>query len=90
LGASRSSWISTRTADIDLIVGCADRPYNGIYLFRNIGTATQPLFDRAEWLGPGKKDLVAADFNGDGHVDLVISGGYYNDVKRNRLSKFVP
>lgn len=75
---------------MDLIVGCADRPYNGIYLFRNIGTADEPLFDRAEWLGPGKKDLVAADFNGDGRIDLVISGGYHSDVKRNRLSKFVP
>lgn len=76
--------------DTDLIVGCSDRPYNGIYLFKNIGNNAKPLFDRAEWLGPGKKDLVAADFNGDGAVDIVISGGYYSDVKRNRLSKFVP
>ena len=76
--------------DMDLVVGCADRPYNGIYLFRNIGTAGQPLFDRGEWWGPGKKDLVAADFNGDGKIDLVISGGYYSDVKRNKLSRFVP
>jgi hypothetical protein len=74
---------------IDLIVGCPDHPYNGIYLFRNLGTNEQPLFDRAEWLGPGKKDLVAADFNGDGAIDLVVSGGYYSDVRRNRLSKFV-
>ncbi|MBI4893888.1 MAG: VCBS repeat-containing protein, partial [Acidobacteria bacterium] len=76
--------------DFDLIVGCPDRPYNGIYLFRNIGSNREPLFDMAEWWGPGKKDLVAADFNGDGAVDLVISGGYYSDVKKNRLSKFVP
>ncbi len=75
---------------IDLIVSCADRPSNGIYLFRNIGSNARPLFDRAEWLGPGKKDLVAADFNGDGAIDLVTSGGYYSDVRRNRLSRFVP
>ncbi len=73
----------------DLIVGCPDHPYNGIYLFRNLGTNEKPLFDRAEWLGPGKKDLVAADFNGDGAIDLVVSGGYYSDVRKNRLSKFV-
>lgn len=75
---------------MDLIAGCADRPYNGTYLFRNIGTPDAPLFDRAEWLGPGRKDLVAADFNGDGQIDLVASGGYFSDVRRNRLSRFVP
>ena len=74
---------------IDLIVGCPDHPYNGTYLFRNLGSNEQPLFDRAEWLGPGLKDLVAADFNGDGAIDLVVSGGYYSDVRRNRLSQFV-
>ena len=75
--------------DTDLIVSCADRPYRGIYLFRNIGSNSKPLFDRGEWLGDGRKDLVAADFNGDGAVDLVVSGGYYSDVKRNRLARFV-
>ncbi|MBI4876263.1 MAG: VCBS repeat-containing protein [Acidobacteria bacterium] len=74
----------------DLIVACADRPYNGIYLFRNLGSNEKPLFDRAEWLGPGQKDLVAADFNGDGAIDLVIGGGYYSDVRKNRLAAFVP
>ncbi|MCC6344575.1 MAG: VCBS repeat-containing protein [Bryobacterales bacterium] len=71
----------------DLIVGCPDRPYNGIYLFRNLGTNEKPLFDRAEWMGEGKKDLVAADFNGDGALDLVYSGGYFSDVVKNRLAK---
>lgn len=75
---------------MDLIVSCADRPYNGIYLFRNIGSNEKPLFDRAEWLGPGKPDLVAADFNGDGAVDLVYRGGYFSDVVHNRLAKPVP
>ena len=75
---------------LDLIVACTDHPYNGIYLFHNLGTNARPLFDRAEWLGPAKKELVAADFNGDGLVDLVVSGGYYSDVRRNRLSHFVP
>ncbi|MBI3684103.1 MAG: VCBS repeat-containing protein [Acidobacteria bacterium] len=76
--------------DIDLIIACTDRPYNGTYLFRNIGSNAQPLYDRAEWLGPGLKDLVAADFNGDGAIDLVVSGGYYSDVRNNLLSRFVP
>jgi len=75
--------------DLDLIVACPDRPYNGTYLFTNIGSNAGPLFDVAEWLGPAAKDLVAADFNGDGLVDLVKSGGYFSDVRRNRLSAFV-
>lgn len=74
---------------IDLIVSCTDRPYNGVYLFRNIGTNSAPLFDRAEWMGPGLKDLVAADANGDGAIDLVVSGGYYSDVRANRFARFV-
>lgn len=76
--------------NMDLIVSCPDRPYNGTYLFRNLGTNEKPLFDRELWLGPGKKDMVAADFNGDGATDLIVSGGYYSDVKKNRLSVFVP
>jgi hypothetical protein len=76
--------------DLDLIVSCTDRPYNGTYLFENIGGRQKPLFDRAEWLGRGIKDLVAADFNGDGKTDLVTSGGYHDDFVRNRLSRFVP
>ncbi len=75
--------------NLDLIVSCADRPYNGTYYFRNLGTNAKPLFDRAVWLGRGHKDMVAADFNGDGAIDLVVSGGYYSDVRANRMSKFV-
>jgi len=76
--------------DIDLIVGCPDHPYNGTYLFRNIGSNTALLYSPAERLGKGTKDLVAADFNGDGAIDLVVSGGYYSDVRRNAMQQFVP
>ena len=75
--------------NIDLIIGCADRPSNGTYLFRNLGTNKDPIFGRGEWLGPGTKELVAADFNGDGAIDLVTTGGYFSDVRRNRLSQFI-
>lgn len=76
--------------DMDLVVSCPDRPYNGIYQFLNIGSNADPLYDRAEWLGLAARELTAADFNGDGHIDLVTSGGYYSDFRRHRLSQFVP
>lgn len=75
--------------DTDLVIACPDRPYNGTYLFVNRGSNLDPLFERAEWLGPGLKELTAADFNGDGAADLVTIGGYYSDFRRNRLSRFV-
>lgn len=31
----------------DLLVSCPDKPYKGLYYFRNIGSAEQPLFDKA-------------------------------------------
>jgi hypothetical protein len=74
---------------MDLVVGCPDRPYNGTYLFRNIGSNREPLFAPAVRLGKGLKDLVAADFNGDGRLDLVVNGGYYTDVRRNGLNEYV-
>jgi len=75
--------------DTDLIIGCPDRPYNGTYLFRNIGSQREPLYAPAERLGKGHKDIVIADFNGDTAPDLVIAGGYYSDIRRNLLSKFI-
>lgn len=34
----------------DLLVSCPDTPYKGIYYFRNIGTNSKPLFEKAEKL----------------------------------------
>jgi hypothetical protein len=75
---------------MDLIVSCAGRPYNGTYFFRNMGTSKEPLFAPAERWGQGRKEALTADFNGDGRIDLVVSGGYFSDVRRNKLNQFVP
>jgi hypothetical protein len=78
-----------RDGNWDVIIS-SPTSLSGIWLFRNIGSNSAPLFDRGEWWGPGKKGLVIADFNGDGKLDLVFQGGYYSDVRRNRLSQWVP
>jgi hypothetical protein len=74
---------------MDLIVSCADRPYNGIYFFKNVGKGREDLFAPAERWGPGRKEAMTADFNGDGRIDLVVSGGYFSDVRANKLERFV-
>jgi hypothetical protein len=71
----------------DLVLSSPDRPYNGIFSFRNIGSREKPFFARGEWWGPAKSDLLAADFNGDGRLDLVYRGGYFSDPAANRLTK---
>jgi len=71
----------------DLVISSPDRPYNGIYYFKNIGSREKPFYARAEWWGPAKADMLAADFNGDGRMDLVYRGGYYSDPATNRLKK---
>jgi len=73
--------------DLDVIVSSTGRPSNGIWQFTNLGAG---VFSRGRWLGPAKKDLVAADFNGDGKIDLVSSGGYYSDVQANLLGRWTP
>ena len=74
--------------NIDLIVGCPI-----ILTTAPICSATwAPTSSRSSIAPNGsarQKDLVAADFNGDGAIDLVVSGGYYSDVRKNRMSKFV-
>ncbi len=71
--------------DTDLVVASIGRPSNGTYYFQNLGG----YFAKPERWGPSKKDLVIADFNGDSRPDLVTSGGYYSDIRANRLEKWV-
>jgi hypothetical protein len=73
--------------DLDLLVASPDRPYNGTYLFRNIGTQESPLYAPAIWLGPALKDLVVADVNGDGKLDATAAGAvWYSDIRRQGFS----
>ena len=74
--------------DLDLLVASPDRPYNGTYFFRNIGSAAEPLYDRAIWLGPAVKDLAVGDVDGDGKLDATGAGGrWYSDVRRSGFNR---
>jgi len=74
--------------DMDLIVASPDRPYNGTYFFRNIGTQAEPLFDRAVFLEPVLKDLALGDVDGDGRIDATAAGGrWFADIRRNAFTQ---
>ena len=55
----------------DLLVSCPDRPYKGLYLFTNIGTLEQPLFDKAVKLtDKGMNNIRLSEVDG---VQYVLS-----------------
>jgi hypothetical protein len=70
---------------LDLVIG----DYNYVRFYRNVGSRTKPLFELAETLknqwGPvhtGAFCTSPVDWNGDGNIDLVYSGGGIS-LKRN-------
>lgn len=53
----------------DLLVSCPDRPYRGLYYFRNIGTAEKPLFARAERISEkGMNNIRLSEVGGEAFV----------------------
>ncbi|MGC3978072.1 MAG: VCBS repeat-containing protein [Paludibacteraceae bacterium] len=50
----------------DIIMSCPDAPYKGIYLYKNIGTKQNPLFDKSVKLSDKSFQNVKASYiNGD-------------------------
>jgi hypothetical protein len=43
--------------DLDLIVSCPDKPYNGTYLFENPGGSKMPVFKKAVKIGEGYTNI---------------------------------
>ncbi|MDR3694644.1 VCBS repeat-containing protein [Mucilaginibacter sp.] len=62
------------------------KPYHGVYIFKNIGN-----WDfKQKWFYPidGCTKAIAADFDGDGDLDIATSA-YYTDLKNNPAEGFV-
>lgn len=53
----------------DLIVSCPDKPYKGLYFFRNIGTKSSPHFAKAVKISDkGKNNIRMSEFDGKAWV----------------------
>ena len=71
---------------MDLIMSCPDTPYKGLYLYKNIGTKKEPLFDKSVQLSEKAfKNIQASYANGKLHV--ITEGKEFIDFKKNLYSK---
>ena len=71
---------------MDIIVSSPDRPYRGLYYFRNIGTKEKPLFDKAVKLSSiGKNYISCSNYGGALHV--LSPECEYEDFLANLYSK---
>ena len=69
----------------DLLVSCPDTPYRGLYFFRNIGTNSDPLFDKAVKLSDDGPNYVRIS-EVDGKVRVLSPGIEYFDFPTKLFS----
>lgn len=61
----------------DLVVGCPDKPYKGLYFFRNVGTARVPLFEKAAKISDrASHHMFSSEIDGR---TMMTDGGYAFD-----------
>lgn len=60
----------------DLLVSCPDTPYKGLYFFRNIGTSSNPFFDKAVRVSEIGKNNIRYSETSEG-IHIVASGVEY-------------
>ena len=69
----------------DLVVSCPDKPYKGLYLFINIGTQDEPLFDRAVKISDrGLNNIKLSQVDGRSYV--MSKGAEYPDFFKAAVS----
>jgi len=76
---------------LDMLYSCADVPVGGTYLFRRTDSGRDgPQFRLAGRLTGPHRRLSVCDWNGDGKQDVLVSGGYFDDVRHNGFDRYVP
>ena len=74
-----------RDGDLDLVVSCADVPYNGTFFFENTeGNVKFPLFKPGVLIGSGLRNVQASYV--DGKPRVLVPGHEYLDVPANGLA----
>lgn len=61
--------------DLDLIVSCPDKPYNGTYFFENPGGSKMPTFKKAVRIGKGTFNIHASYPNGQKEKPVILLPG---------------
>lgn len=73
---------------MDLLMTCYDTPFKGLYFFRNIGTANEPLFDVPKKLSSKSFYNTQASYV-DGKLYVISQGTEFADFTNNLLNKHV-
>jgi hypothetical protein len=72
--------------DLDLLVSCPDKPYNGTWFFENPdGDVAMPTFKPPVKIGPGARS-IRVSYVGD-RVDVMTRGVVWEDFPKNKFDK---
>jgi hypothetical protein len=72
-----------RDGDLDLVVVCSDKPYNGTWFFENPGGGAFPVFKPGRRIGPGPRNAQVSYVEGEPRV--LVPGHEYLDFRAKAL-----
>lgn len=73
---------------MDIIMNCYDKPFKGLYYFKNIGTASDPLFEKAVKLSEKTYKNMQASYV-DGKLYVARPGVMYTDFAKSIYSESI-
>jgi hypothetical protein len=77
-----------RDGDLDLVVVCSDKPYNGTWFFENPGGGAWPVFRPGRRIGPGPRNVQVSYVDGEPRV--LVPGHEYVDFLETGLGRRLP